>query len=95
MGSLGYGSYIILIYTSIWTGKLTASTPSNCYYTLYCPDDTTPTCPPATFALPIPNYVTCPPYMEEEDFYTIDAQGDIYCWGLGFKYGTSKPLDCL
>jgi hypothetical protein len=93
MGSLGCGSESFSIGTSIWTGKLTASTRTQCFYTLDCPDDTYPTCPPSAYALPIPNYLTCPSYMEEEDFYTVIG-GQVTCWGLGFKYGTEKPLDC-
>jgi hypothetical protein len=93
MGSLGYGYASISIHTSIWTGKLNASTSTNCYYTLDCPDNTTPLCPPSNYAIPIPVVGSCPTYMEEEDFYTVSG-GKKNCWGLGFKYGTEKPLNC-
>jgi hypothetical protein len=93
MGSLGSGSVTIPIYTSIWTGELTASTSTRCYYRLYCPNNVTPSCPPSDWSIPIPAVLKCPSYMEEEDFYTV-YKGKKTCWGLGYKYGTEKPLDC-
>lgn len=94
MGSLGYGYASINIYSSMWTGKLNASTGTKCYYAQYCPNGTTPSCQPSVFALDLSVGLSCPRYMEEEDFYTINAQGQKLCLGLGFKYGTDTPRNC-
>ncbi len=81
------------IYVSRWVGTLTASDQFNCYYTQNCPNGTSPSCQPATFAFPIPAPSPCPKYGIENDLYTV-VGGNKKCLGLGFKYASDTAKNC-
>jgi hypothetical protein len=94
-GDLGSGntSVGVGIYAGQWSGQLNSSTSTNCYYSKYCLNNTTPSCTPSPAALDLSIGLSCPSYMVEEDFYAVIG-GTKNCFGVGYKYGSEEPHEC-
>ncbi len=85
----------VSILTSIWTGKLDASTSLSCYYKEACPNGTSASCPPSQipFILPVPAPLPCPQYVEVDDFYVV-VKGVKKCLFIAFAFNPASPRNC-